>query len=229
MDKKPEHIAIIPDGNRRWASREGKSIIEGHQQGFQTFIDLWGWIKKTEIETLTAYGFSTENWKRSEDEVEGLMELFNQGLKDKVIEGGEGEFKNAKIRVVGDKEELSEELQKTATKVEDLTKENEKLRLNLAINYGGRWDIKQAIEKIVKQASKDEQTIEELLKKNLRVRSNPDLIIRTGGEKRLSNFLTWQSAYSELFFLDKLWPDFSKEDFKEVLKEYSKRKRRFGK
>lgn len=228
MSKKPKHVALIPDGNRRWASREEKPVIEGHQQGFETFIDFCKWNKKVGIKTLTAYGFSTENWNRPQDQVEDLMKLFRQGLEEKVLNNTEEELENTKIRVVGHKEELPKKLQKTISKVEDLTKNNEKLKLNLAINYGGRWDIKQAINKIVKQPPKGEQAIEQLLKQNLQVGSNPDLIIRTGGEKRLSNFLTWQSVYSELFFSDKLWPDFSKEDFKKVLKEYSKRKRRFG-
>ncbi len=227
MSKRPKHIALIPDGNRRWASREEKPVIEGHQQGFKTFIDFCKWNKKAGIKTLTAYGFSTENWKRTQEEVEDLMELFNQGLKEKVLNGSAKELENTKIRVVGHKEELPKNLQKTIAKVEDLTKNNEKLKLNLAINYGGRWDIKQAINKIVKQDSEPER-IEQLLNQNLQVKSSPDLIIRTGGEKRLSNFLTYQSVYSELFFFNKLWPDFSKEDFKKVLKEYSKRKRRLG-
>lgn len=227
MSKEPKHIALIPDGNRRWASRKGKAVIEGHQQGFERFIDFCKWNRKAGVETLTAYGFSTENWKRPQDQVGDLMELFNRGLKEKVLNGTEEELENTKIRVVGHKEELPQKLQKTISKVEDLTKNNKKLKLNLAINYGGRWDIKQAINKIVKQNPEPER-IEQLLKQNLQIKKSPDLIIRTGGEKRLSNFLTYQSVYSELFFLDKLWPDFSKEDFKEVLKEYSKRKRRFG-
>src|SRR6056297_1033181 len=149
MSKKPEHIALIPDGNRRWASREGKSTIEGHRQGFEIFINFCKWCKKAGIQELTAYGFSTENWKRPQDQVEDLMKLFNQGLKEKVLNSNEEELENTKIRVVGQKEELPKRLQKTIAKVEDLTKNNEKLQLNLAINYGGRWEIKQLIKKLV--------------------------------------------------------------------------------
>lgn len=202
MSKKPKHVALIPDGNRRWASREEKAVIEGHQQGFETFIDFCKWNKKVGVKVLTAYGFSTENWKRSQDQVGDLMELFRQGLEEKVLNGTEKELENTKIRVVGHKEELPKDLQKTIAKVEDLTQNNEKLKLNLAINYGGRWDIKQAINKIVKQDPEPER-IEQLLNRNLQVKSSPDLIIRTGGEKRLSNFLTYQSVYSELFFVNK--------------------------
>ncbi len=228
-DEIPKHLALIPDGNRRWASREGLPTIKGHQQGFETFIDFCKWCRKAGIKELTAYGFSTENWNRPQDQVENLMELFEQGLREKIIEGDEEEFENVKIKVVGNKKELPESLKNTMARVEDLTKDNEELKLNLAINYGGRWEIKQVLEELVKEVNKGNKKIEDLdLKNKLRVKSYPELIIRTGGERRLSNFLTWQSAYSELFFSDKLWPDFSEEDFEKVLKDYAKRKRRFG-
>lgn len=226
MNKKPQHLGLIPDGNRRWARKQEMSTLEGHQKGFNNFIDFCKWCRQKEVKSLTAYAFSTENWKRSEQEVKNLMKLFKKGF-ERAIEKKD-QFKNTQVRIVGNREQLPDSLNEIIDRVEDLTKNNEKLKLNLAINYGGRWDIKQAISKIVKRNPGSEQ-VGQLLKQNLQVKTEPDLIIRTGKEKRLSNFLTWQSAYSELYFSDKLWPDFSKQDLNRALQDYANRERRQGK
>lgn len=230
MEKIPEHLGLIPDGNRRWAQKNDVAPRKGHQRGFDTFVDFCHWCKEKGIETLTAYGFSTENWNRPEPERKYLMKLFEKGFKQFIEE--DQKLKNVRIKVIGNRDKLPKSLQGIIKRVEDLTESKEKLKLNIAISYGGRWDIKQAVEKIVKQVREDQEKVgrvdSELIKEELQLRSYPDLIIRTGGEKRLSNFLTWQSAYAELFFSDKLWPDFSERDLEEVLKNYAERKRRFG-
>jgi len=149
MSKIPQHLGLIPDGNRRWAEREDVSTWKGHQQGFNTFIDFCEWSKETGVEVLTAYGFSTENWNRPEEEISYLMELFEKAF-EKLAENT-GKLENAQIRVVGDRSKLPEKLRETVQRVEDLTENREGLKLNIALSYGGRWDIKQDVSKIVKE------------------------------------------------------------------------------
>jgi undecaprenyl diphosphate synthase len=228
MKKIPHHIVLCPDGNRRWAKKRALSTLKGHQKGHQNLIKFCKWCDARGVKVLTAFGFSTENWNRSKKEVEYLMKLFENGL----VQNMEKYTKTGiKIRVIGQKERLPKSLQKIINKVENLTKNNDKFYLNLAVSYGGRWDILQAFKKILKKKISKQELSEDLVNNELSTKGlpEPDLVIRTGGEKRLSNFLLWQTAYSELIFLDKLWPDFLEKDLDKVLREYSQRQRKFGK
>jgi undecaprenyl diphosphate synthase len=219
----PRHLAIIIDGNRRWAKKRRLPGFEGHKKGFDKVSEIGDYCLEKGVKILTLYCFSTENWKRSKAEVGYLMRLlakaFSREQVKKLNDGG------VKMQALGQKERLPKFLQKKIERAEELTKNNKKGILNLAISYGGRAEIIQAVRKI-----KGEIT-EKKLNDNLWTKGlpDPDLIIRTGGEQRLSNFLTWQSAYAELYFTDKYWPEFTKKDLDEAFEEYSKRSRRFGK
>jgi undecaprenyl diphosphate synthase len=230
MNKKtPNHIVLFPDGNRRWAENRKLPAIKGHQEGYKKFEDFLKWCQKNGVKVLTVFGFSTENWKRSKDEVDYLMRLFENALskKERIAQ-----FQKAKVRVriIGEKEKLSKSLQKVIANIEKATKDNSDFYLNLAVSYGGRWDIIQAIKKIVEKKISIEDINEDLVDSMLSTTGlpAPDLVIRAGGEKRLSNFVLWQSAYSELYFSPKLWPDFDQDDFEKAINDYSSRQRRFG-
>ena len=227
--KVPKHLVLFPDGNRRWASKRGLPALRGHLVGRENFERFLLQAKRRGIKVLTVFGFSTENWKRSKEEVNFLMKLFEEGLSK------EGAFmklhkEGVRIKVIGQKERLPKSLQKVIKGIENLTKNNKKFHLNLAVSYGGRWDILQAVKKILKQKIKPEKITENLINKYLTTAGlpEPDLVIRAGGERRFSNFLLWQSAYAELYFSDKLWPDFSEKDLDKALEDFSKRERRFG-
>jgi len=233
MKSIPTHIVLFPDGNRRWARKKGLPTLKGHQKGYQNLIDLCDWCKEAGVKVLTAFGFSTENWKRSDHEVSYLMNLFEKGLSDHIEKYKKKKVdpnRELRVRVIGQKDKLPQSLQKVIKEVENLTKDNNKFNLNLAVSYGGRWDILQAVKKIIKQNNPPEEINQELLESHLSTAGlpAPDLIIRAGGEKRLSNFVLWQAAYSELYFSDKLWPDFNKQDFKKALEEFDSRQRRYG-
>jgi len=233
MKNIPQHIVLFPDGNRRWARKRGLPTLKGHQKGYENLLDLCGWCKKRGVKVLTAFGFSTENWNRSKKEVDYLMKLFEAGLKEHIKKYKDEKVdknRELRVRIIGQKERLPQTLQKAIEEVEELTKNNEKFQLNLAVSYGGRWDILQAVKRIIENGIPAEKINEELFEKYLSTTGlpAPDFIIRAGGEKRLSNFVLWQAAYSELYFSDKLWPDFSEEDFEEALREFSRRQRRFG-
>ena len=225
----PKHLVLFPDGNRRWALKRGLPAIQGHLAGRQNFERFLFQAKKRGIKVLTVFGFSTENWKRSKEEVNFLMKLFEEGLSEK---GALGKLykEGVKIKVIGQKERLPKSLQKVIEKIENLTKNNKKFHLNLAVSYGGRWDILQAVQKIIKKKLPAKKITEKLIEKYLTTAGlpHPDLVIRAGGEKRFSNFLLWQSAYAELYFSSKLWPDFSEKDLDKALQDFSKRERRFG-
>lgn len=233
MKKVPHHIVLFPDGNRRWARKKGLPTLKGHQKGYRNLIDFCEWCKDRGVKVLTAFGFSTENWSRSKAEVGYLMKLFEKGLSEylKKYQGNE-KYKREGIRVkiIGQKERLPKSLQKVIKKVEDATANNKKLQLNLAVSYGGRWDILQAFQEIIRKKISAKKITEDLFESFLSTAglANPDLIIRAGGEKRLSNFVLWQAAYSELYFSKKLWPDFTEKDLDEALKEYVRRQRRIG-
>ncbi len=229
----PKHVVILPDGNRRWARERGLDTIEGHKAGYKKLIDLCRWAKARGVKAVTAFGFSTENWNRPKKEVQYLMNLLETGLRENFSE----ETKKAKakelgirVRIIGQTERLPQSLQKIIREVEEYTKANTKLYLNLAISYGGRWDIVQAAKKIIGKGIKPEELTEELFNEHLTTGDlpDPDLFIRTGGEQRLSNLVIWQAAYAELYFCPKYWPDFSEEDFDNALAEYARRQRRFG-
>lgn len=229
FEKVPYHLGLITDGNRRWAKKRGLPALEGHSAGRKNFRRILAHCKKRGIKVLTVYGFSSENWKRSKIEVNFLMNLFEEGLSDK---GDIGRLRKegVRIKIIGQKYRLPKSLQKVIKRVEDLSKDNKKFHLNLAVSYGGRWDIIQAIQRIIKDKISHQKIREELVDKYLTTAGlpAPDLIIRAGGEKRLSNFLLWQVSYSELYFSKKLWPEFSEEDLDKALEEYARRERRFG-
>lgn len=221
----PKHLGIILDGNRRWAKERGLPSFEGHRKGLQKIKAVLDWSKERGIKTLTLFVFSTENWKRAKTEVNFLM-----GLAKKAVSNDLKEYvdRGVKIKVIGQKQKLPQDLQKEIAKIEDLTKNNKEMTLNLALSYGGRTEIVEAIKNIVRKKIRPEKITENVIKDNLWT-SDVDLIIRTGKEKRISNFLIWQAAYSELYFLPKYWPEFNKKDLDEALLEYAYRERRFGK
>ncbi len=229
----PEHIVLFPDGNRRWARKRDLPTLKGHQKGYKNLMDFCGWCKKKGVKVLTAFGFSTENWNRPEQEVSYLMGLFEKGLRDHIKKYKKKKVdkeRELKVRVIGQREKLPGSLQKAIQEVENLTGDNKKHQLNLAVSYGGRWDILQAVRKIIKEKIPASKINQELFEKYLSTAGmpNPDLIIRAGGEKRLSNFVLWQAAYSELYFSPKLWPAFTEKDLDKALEEYASRQRRFG-
>jgi len=227
--KIPKHLVLFPDGNRRWASKRGLPALKGHLVGRQNFERFLFQAKKRGIKVLTVFGFSSENWKRSKEEVNFLMKLFEEGLS-KGGTLGKLRKEGVRIKVIGQREKLPNSLPKVIERIENLTKNNKKFHLNLAVSYGGRWDILQAVKKIMKKKIRPERITENLINKYLTTAGlpEPDLVIRAGGEKRFSNFLLWQSAYAELYFSDKLWPDFSEKDLDKALEDFSKRERRFG-
>ena len=228
MEHIPQHIVLFPDGNRRWARAKGMHTLEGHKQGYNNLLDFSEWCKKRGVKVLTAFGFSTENWNRSKEEVNYLMKLLEGCLADNLEKYNSD---GVRVRVIGQKERLPESLQNAVKKIEEATKNNSNLFLNLAISYGGRWDILRAVKKIVEEKIPADKIDEKLFESYLSTAGlpSPDLIIRAGGEKRMSNFVLWQAAYSELYFSPKLWPDFSEQDLDLALEEFDRRHRRFGK
>lgn len=228
---KPDHIAIIMDGNGRWASNKKKSRRYGHKKGASTAKNIVKIAGSNEIKYLTLYAFSTENWGRPTKEVRLLMSLFIETLENEIDELNSN---NVRIRFIGDRENLSKKLQDKMENAEKITLKNTGLNLYVALAYGARWDILNAIKDIVnrvKENQLDESKIDEnTLSSHLQLGDipDPDLLIRTGGEKRISNFLLWNIAYTELFFCDCLWPEFNEKEFFNALNFYSKRKRRFG-
>ncbi len=222
------HLGIIMDGNRRWAKNRGLPTLEGHRRGYNKMKKVTQWCIDRGIKILTVYAFSTENWQRTKKEVGFLMNLLRRALSKDIKEIDK---QGVKIRIIGQKERLASDIQKMIIEAEERTKNNNRLLFNIAISYGGRPEILQAVKKIIKQKISAEKITEELISKNLWTEGipDPDLIVRTSGEYRLSNFLTWQSAYSELLFIKKHWPAFSEVDLDNIIKEYSYRQRRFGK
>ena len=227
----PKHIAIIMDGNRRWAKAKGKPAGFGHKEGAKTLEKIVRYANKIGLEHITVYAFSTENWKRAEDEVKALMMLL-QNYLDEYSKRADTE--NIKVKILGDITALSEGMQKSIEKCMERTKNNTGVTFNIALNYGGRDEILKAIKQIatnVKEGKIDIDDItEKMISDNLYTKGqpDPDLLIRTSGELRLSNFLPWQVVYSEFLFIDKNWPDFEEKDLDEAILEYQKRTRKFG-
>ncbi|MDO8470647.1 MAG: polyprenyl diphosphate synthase [bacterium] len=223
----PKHIVLFPDGNRRWAKERGIDTMEGHRAGYDNLVDFCEWCKKKGVSIVTAFGFSTENWNRTEHEVSYLMRLLEEGLLRNLQK-----FQDLKVhvRVIGQKERLPKSLQQAIEKVEGETKGNSEFFLNLAISYGGRWDIMQASQRMIKEGVKPEEVTEEKFASYLSMAGlqDPDLVIRAGGEKRLSNFVLWQAAYAELYFCPKYWPEFTEKDLEEAIEDFASRTRRFG-
>ncbi len=227
--KIPYHIVLFPDGNRRWAKERGLPTLQGHWQGYQNLLKFCRWCQKKGVKVVTAFGFSTENWNRSKREVSYLMKLLEKGISDKSHIKDLQKYQ-VKVKIIGQKKKLPESLQKAIIRIEDLTKNNKELQLNLAISYGGRWDITQAVQKIVRKKIPASKITVGLIDQHLSTAGlpDPDLIIRAGGEQRLSNFVLWQGAYSELYFPKKYWPAFTEKDLGKALREYGRRNRRFG-
>lgn len=227
----PKHIAIIMDGNRRWAKKRGLDAKTGHKQGADTLENIVKFANKLGISYLTVYAFSTENWKRTEEEVGALMLLLQNYLEDFLQRV---DTENVKIRILGDITKLPKGLQRSIQKCVAKTKENTGLVLNIAFNYGGRDEIVKAVQQIAKKVQegklKPEEIQENTVEKELYTagQPDPDLLIRTSGEMRTSNFLPWQLVYSEFLFMDKYWPDFTGEDLLEAIAIYQKRNRKFG-
>lgn len=236
IEKLPKHVAIIMDGNGRWAKSKNKPRLFGHKAGASSMKDIVIATGKMGIEFLTVYAFSTENWKRSAEEVSGLFNLIIQYVKSELDELIE---QNVHINIIGDYKKLPPSSVRALDKMIDKTRKNDGLKFNIAINYGGRDDVVMAVNEIIEERRKDgdlfnTSVTEEDLSRHLYTGSihynipDPDLIIRTGGEKRLSNFLIWQSSYSELFFTETLWPDFNTSEYEKILEMYGKRDRRYG-
>ena len=234
-EKIPTHVAIILDGNGRWAKKRGLPRNFGHLKGCDNVEPVCKAAFNLGIKYVTMYAFSTENWKRPQAEVDELMKLLAKYMKDAMKLSVKN---NMRVRIIGDKTGLSDELNKLINELEDLSKEFTGLQLQIAVNYGGRDDIRRAFKNIIMEADKSGKTYneladsltEEIISKNLDTADipDPDLMIRTSGEQRLSNYLVWQLAYAEYFFTDTLWPDFGKKDLEEAIEFYSGRDRRFG-
>lgn len=234
MDKSqqvPAHVAIIMDGNGRWAKRRGMPRFFGHRQGVKALKTAVRYASKRGIAALTVYAFSTENWRRPREEVEFLLELM---YKTFVQEIEELQREGVRIRLVGDRSNLSPDILKIWSQAEELTRDNTGLNLNVAFNYGARSELTQAVRQLAQQVAEGQLTPEEITEEQVTrmlftwPTPDPDLIIRTGGEMRLSNFLLWQAAYSELYVTNVLWPDFGEKDFELALQDYAGRERRFG-
>lgn len=228
MDTVPNHIGIIIDGNRRWAKEKHLPTFMGHRKGISGVKKILYYAQKLNVKMLTAYGFSTENWKRDSKEVNHLMNLFEEFV-DKNI--NDMHKKGIRLRHLGSPSRLPETLQNKIREAVELTKNNTKMIFQLAINYGGRDELVRAVKKIINDKIKPEDISEHTISESLDTCDlpDPDLIIRTSGEHRLSGFLTWQTAYSELYFPNCMWPDFDESELDKALAEFSRRQRRFGK
>ena len=227
----PVHIAIIMDGNRRWAKEKDLETKQGHKEGAENLKRIAKYANEIGIKYLTVYAFSTENWKRTEEEVGALMFLLKWYLNDLL---NSSDLDNVKINVLGDITRLDPGRQKLILKLEDKTKDYTGLKLNIAFNYGGRDEITRAVKSIATSVKNNEISVEDinedLISNNIYTAGmpDPDLLIRPGGEKRISNFLPWQLSYTEFIFTDKYWPDFNRDDLDEAILEYERRNRKFG-
>ncbi len=219
----PACVGIIMDGNRRWAKERSMPTLEGHRAGYEKLKDALDWCRESGVKHLIVFGFSTENWKRAEDEVGYLMGLLRDGL---LRDTEEFKKKNGRVRIIGQRDRFSKEIQDAFAQAEDITKDGE-YTLWLALSYGGRAELVHAANELVKEGK---SVTEEILASKLWTAGmpDPDIIIRTSGEQRLSGFLPWQGVYSELFFTKSYWPAFSKEEFTSILNEFASRNRRHG-
>lgn len=230
MDRIPEHIAVIMDGNGRWATERGKERSYGHQAGVETVRRITSECTRLGVKYLTLYTFSTENWNRPADEVAALMGLVLTALEDELF------MKNdVRFQVIGDIDRLPEVVQDKLQETIDHTANNKAMTMTIALSYSSRWEITRAVKNISTLVAegrlKTEDITEELISRNMTTNfmPDPDLLIRTGGELRISNYLLWQIAYSELYFCDTYWPDFAEEDLHKAIASYQNRQRRFGK
>ncbi|MBH1942026.1 isoprenyl transferase [Mobilitalea sibirica] len=227
----PNHIAIILDGNGRWAKKRKMPRNYGHTQGSKTVEKICEEAYKAGVKYLTVYAFSTENWKRPQEEVEALWKLLKSYLASSIKTSSKN---NMRVRIIGDKSKLSEDIKKSIEELEEASKDNTGLNFQVAINYGSRDEIIRAMKSITKDVTDGRMTLdhidETLLGQYLDTKDipDPDLLIRTSGEMRLSNFLLWQMAYTEFYFTDVLWPDFNKKELMKAIEYYSSRTRKFG-
>ncbi len=227
----PRHIAIIMDGNRRWAKAKGKPVSYGHKEGAKTLEKIVRYANQIGLEYITVYAFSTENWKRAEDEVKALMMLLQNYLDDYAKRA---DTENIRVKILGDISALSNGMQKSIQNCMERTKDNTGVTFNIALNYGGRNELIRAIRQIANEVKNNEIQIEDITEKLVsehlytKGEPEPDLLIRTSGEQRLSNFLPWQLVYTEFLFVDKNWPEFEEKDLDNAIIEYQKRTRKFG-
>ncbi len=228
----PAHVAVIMDGNGRWAQKQGKSRVTGHKKGVESVRAVVKTAREYGVKALTLFAFSSENWNRPETEVSVLMDLFMYVLTREVKRLHKN---NIKFQVIGDLSRFSEKLQKKINDAQMLTINNDGLVLSVAANYGGRWDIANAAKRLTQDVVDEKITINEINENTLNEKTSLfglpelDLLIRTGGDFRISNFLLWQSAYAEFYFTDELWPDFNEQPFIKALSSFNQRERRFGK
>lgn len=234
FDVLPQHIGFIMDGNGRWAKKRGLERSEGHKAGAQTFRKIGEYCADVGIKYMTFYAFSTENWNRPKSEVMALMKLFKEYLNNGDERLAENDIRQMRLRFIGERDGLPKDLLKLIEKAERETAKYSKVTVNIALNYGGRAEITHAVKEIAKKISAGELSVDEItedvVNSNIYTagQPDPDIIVRPSGEYRLSNFMTWQSAYSEFWYSDVLWPDFTEEDVNKMLFDYQKRNRRFG-
>lgn len=227
----PKHIAIIMDGNRRWARERNLDIKQGHKEGAKTLEKIVRYANKIGLQYITVYAFSTENWKRTQEEVGALMLLLQTYLDDY---SKRADTENIRVKILGDISALSEGMQKSIIKCMERTKDNTGVTFNIALNYGGRDELIKATRKIAEKVKANELQIEEITEDTIsnalytEGQPDPDLLIRTSGELRTSGFLPWQIVYSEFLFLDKNWPDFTEQDLDYAIEIYQNRNRKFG-
>jgi undecaprenyl diphosphate synthase len=223
----PRHVAIIMDGNGRWAQRRHLPRLAGHRRGTNNIQPIVAACEDLGIAVLTLYAFSTENWGRPEDEVHGLMQIFLEISRRETLALHR---KGVQVRQIGALEGVTPALQQAIRDAADLTRHNSGLRLNIAFNYGGRAEIVRAVRELVAEGVRPEEVTEEAIARHLYTAGlpDPDLVIRTAGEMRLSNFLLWQAAYAEYYATDKLWPDFTPDDLRDAVSAYTLRKRKYG-
>ena len=226
----PKHIGIIMDGNGRWAKKRMLPRNMGHKKGAEVFKDITRYCNELGLEAVTFYAFSTENWKRPQEEIDGLMKLFKQYL----IDAFDYEKENNKVVFLGDKSAFNQELRDLMLEIEGKTADRTGMILNLALNYGSRSEIVNACKEISQKVKNGEMTVEDIDEQTFsdhlytKNQPDPDFILRPSGEKRISNFLLWQCAYSEFVYMDVLWPDFTRKDLDDAIEEFNRRNRRFG-
>ena len=232
INKLPQHIAVIMDGNGRWAKEQGKMRIFGHQNGVGAVRAISEACAELGVKYLTLYAFSTENWNRSQIEVDALMRLLSKTMSDELKTLNDN---NIRLNAIGDLSRLPKYNYDALMKTIEATKDNDRMTLTLCLSYSGRWEITQAAKKIAEQVKSGELNIEQIDENcfsdflSTKGMPDPELLIRTSGDERISNFLLWQLAYSEFYFTDKFWPDFGKEDLYSAITDYQNRERRFGK
>ena len=234
FDVLPKHIGFIMDGNGRWAKMRGLERSEGHKEGAKTFRRIGEYCADVGIEYMTFYAFSTENWNRPKSEVLALMKLFREYLSEGDERIAENDIRQMRLKFIGEREGLPSDLLKLIDKAERESAKYSKVTVNIALNYGGRAEITHAVKDIAARVKSGDLAVDEITEETISGsiytagQPDPDIIVRPSGEFRLSNFLTWQSAYSEFWFSDVLWPDFTEENVNEILFDYQKRNRRFG-